>query len=382
MDRPVRIMRGKVSPTVEVLTPEIAAVVEVLTPEIQPIAESTAVEVMTTRAPKRVGRDSADKDTPRETKGNRASKITFVGGVGEKAISNKRKRIHLNAGGMVFNERDKRILLLVAALSYLDKNQLANLLGNTGTAASLRPVIKRLVTHGLLAAKFTGIQNQTLYTSTALGLKLSGCEGFRVGASPSMQTYEHTNAITAVAANFINHARDGVCFMTEMELMAAVASGKLSPRILAHGFTKAYIDTNIKDWVPTSMSEHGNTVITKRPDGYLLKFTDNKALLPIPVEVERTFKNRGVDSYRDTLLTLAGAANAGKIAHRVIYYAPMATGVYEKVRTALASVYKASPNFEWPSLLPKVIYEVHDLDPIFTPFSANAKWVRGKRTNY
>jgi hypothetical protein len=319
---------------------------------------------------RRTGEQSGDKTIKRNTPPRR-DLVTFTDEENQKPFSNRRKRTRLNKGGMFFNERDREIVLLVAAHGWLDMVQLAELTKTTRPQTLRRP-LKRLVDHGLLDDKYTGLENQNLYTVTTFGLRKTGAEGFQTGVTPRLQTVEHTDAITAVSIQFTKKGRQGVIFMTERELYAAAASGKLSPRILKKApWAAGYSDFD--KWVPSTISDKG-AVITKRPDGYLLENVNGKPLPPTPVEIERTMKDRS-DYYQQALLILANTAREGHIKPAVLYFAPAETKVLENLKKALEKVYEKTPNFTWPAMMPKIHFEVHDLGSFYTPISAKKNWI-------
>jgi len=286
----------------------------------------------------------------------------------ERSTTSRPKLIRLNNGGMFFNARDRQIVLLVAAHGWLDKKQLQAFLGGEVSVDSLRQSIRRLINHGLLESKYSGFNAQSLYTSTAFGLRQVNAEGFRTGVTPRTQTFEHTDAITAISLYFTQLKNPNVIFLTERELNAAVRSGELSPRILTTAPWAQEYDL-FENWIPRIVTQSGQESY-KRPDGYILTCADGKAQLPIPVEVERTLKTRA-DSYEYAAVLFATAAKNQHIASTVMYFVPGA--IKKNLIKLFKTIYASDGN--WPASLPKVKFEVNDLDPLYYPLSARRGWI-------
>jgi len=315
--------------------------------------------------PLRKPKESANIRVPRDVK-PRKDLVEFTDEEGAKAPSQKRKRIRLNKGGMFFNSRDRQIVLLIAAHGWLDKRQICAFIGDVSTA-SIGHSLKRLVTHGLVNNRHTGMQGQNLYTSTAFGLRKVEADGFRTGVKPRMQTLEHTDAITAISTYFTQLKNPNVIFLTERELNAAAKSGSLSPRVLtAAPWTQDY--ENFQEWIPRTTTDTGKESF-KRPDGYILTLRDGNAQLPIAVEVERTIKSRK-GAYSDFAFLYATAAQKGHIAGNVIYFTPR-----KLMKELIRELETTYANGVWPTFLSKIKFEVNDLDAIFTPFSVEKGWI-------
>lgn len=301
--------------------------------------------------------------------------VTFEDEPDAKRLSNRRKRTRLNKGGMFFNERDRAIILLVAAHGWLSKEQIAALLD---TSLEVRKSLRRLATHGLLDDKYIGFNNEVLYTATSFGLRKVGAEGFSGTITPRLQTIEHTDAITALHIHMRGLAAGNPdsAFITEKELQAAATSGVLTRRILtAYPWTAQYGD--FTRWIPSTTTDKGKPVY-KRPDGLLLLCQNGKAQPPIPVELERNLKTRP-DYYQQAMLMFANAHRGGHIADQVLYFAPASTGVQADLDAALKAVYKdPSGKFRWPANLPTIRWKVRDLDAFYTPYSVTRGWIAPK----
>lgn len=324
------------------------------------------------RPMRRTGADSADKRVPRHVTPRR-DLVTFIDEPGQKRFTNRRKRTRLNKGGMFFNARDRRIVLLIAAHGWLDLQQLCALLDYGVQPNALRHSMKRLVTHGLVTNQFTGLRGQILYTASAFGLRKVGAKGFQTGVTPRMQTLEHTDAITAFHIHMVQKAVGNSIFLTERELNAAAASGELSPRVLQDApWASGY--SGFSNWIPIGWTVKGKPS-SKRPDGYLLHEKGGVPQLPIAIEIERHVKSRP-GYYRDALLAVANAAQKGYIAANVIYFAPKSTHTLRDLETALKDAKGLS--LSWPAGLPRIATEVWDLDEFYTPFSAQRGWVSSR----
>ena len=327
---------------------------------------------MTEKAPRpirRTGAASADKRESRNI-APRKDLATFVDIEGQKKFTNRRKRTRLNKGGMFFNARDRRIVLLVAAHGWLDLQQMCDLLNEGVQPNALRHSLKRLVTHWLLTNQFIGFQGQILYTVTTFGLRKVEAKGFAAGVRTRMQTVEHTDALTALHIHVVKSARKDVIFLTERELNAAAKSGELSPRIIREApWTSGYSD--FADWIPKTLSSKG-FMASKRPDGYFLQRVDGKLRKPVAVEIERTIKSRK-NYYVDALIAIAEAAKLGDISPSVVYFAPSGAGTMTELTKALNKIKESSTM--WPQYLPRVSTEVHELDKFYEPLSARQGWI-------
>ena len=323
---------------------------------------------------RRSGAASGDRRVARDATPRR-DLVAFDDEPGVAAMSNRRKRTRLNKGGMFFNSRDREAVLLIVAHGWLDRRQLAALLGGISTD-TLRKSLTRLVRCGLLDESLRGLVNQKLYRATAFGLKRCGARGF-TPAKPRLQTVQHTAAIAAVHAYTVTHLGPNAILMTEREVYAAAASGEMTPRILAAApWTAQYADFG--QWVPTRVNDKGRAV-PKRPDGYLLTCVNGVAQPPITIEVERNVKSsRGY--YIDALLTIAHAAQAGHIARAVIYFAPSSDGTLTTLSKELTAIYDpARSGFNWPTHLPKVATEVHDLDEHYKSVEQLRGWLPSRK---
>jgi hypothetical protein len=317
----------------------------------------------------RKGTDSGNRREPRDVT-PRKDLATFVDVEGQKKFTNRRKRTRLNKGGMFFNARDRRMVLLVAAHGWLDLQQLCDLLNEGVQPNALRHSLKRLVKHGLLTNQFTGFNGQILYTVTSFGLRKVDAKGFSSGVRPRMQTVEHTDALTALHIFMVTSARKDVIFLTERELNAAAKSGELSPRIIKEApWTSGYSD--FAHWIPKVSSSKGEDTL-KRPDGYFLQRVNGKLRKPVAVEIERTIKSRS-NYYVEALIAVATAARAGYVSPRVVYFAPSGTNTMAELTKALKKIEESSTM--WPQYLPRVTTEVRDLDQFYESFSTRQGWI-------
>lgn len=323
---------------------------------------------------RRKGTASGDRCVARDATPRR-DLVAFDDEPGVASMSNRRKRTRLNKGGMFFNSRDREAVLLVAAHGWLDRRQLAALLGGISTD-TLRKSLTRLVRCGLLDDTCRGLVNQKLYRATSFGLKRCGAKGF-TPAKPRLQTVQHTAAIAAIHGYTVKSLGPNAILMTEREVYAAAASGEMTSRILAAApWTAQY--ANFGKWVPTRVNDKGR-VVPKRPDGYLLTCVNGVAQPPITIEVERNIKSsRGY--YIEALLTIAHAAQAGDIARAVVYFAPSSDGTLTALSKELAAIDDpARSGFHWPTHLPKVATEVHDLDVHYQSVEQLRGWLPSRK---
>jgi hypothetical protein len=319
-------------------------------------------------------KESANKDLKRDVTNQPTLSVFLEKG---KKVSNRKKRNYLAKGGMFFNNRDRLILQLVAAHGWLS---LANIAALTDSTPSIRKSIKRLVDHRLLDNRFHGHKGEILYIATTIGLNKTGSKGFSGSVLPHNTTLEHTDAITALHVHL--HAvtktnnTNNLIFLTERELQATVNANCLPARVLALApWTEQY--TDFTDWIPQDVGRKGKLAF-KRPDGLLLSSRGGKAQLPIPVEIERTAKSNP-HYYRDMALLYANIAKKGVIAPQVLYVCPKWDGTYATVKAALNAVYESS-TAPWPAHLPKLKWELLDLDEFYVPISVRRGWLTPRQT--
>lgn len=291
----------------------------------------------------------------------------------KKPLSNRRKRTRLNKGGMLLGERDRFACELIAAHGWLSVHDLSALLGGE-SIQGLRKALRRMVRHQMLTDDCLGFNGEILYRVTTFGLAKCNLKGFSP-VEPKPATLEHAAALVAFH-KFVNAKFDPAraCLATEREVQAAINSGVLSPRIL-RGRNWAGACSDFARWAPKSTTPKGR-VMTKRPDALLLVERNGAAHPAVACEVERNAKT-APNAYMDIALMYAEAAKAGYLSGEVIYLCPSSDGTFKRVKAALAEAQGAG----WPSWLPRIKFEMHDLEQtigFIAPFAARG-WI-GRKT--
>jgi len=329
------------------------------------------IEDLPAHQTRRRGEDSADRREPRDVEPRR-DLVTFLDEPDQKKFTNKRKRTRLNKGGMFFNARDRQIILFVAAHGWLSIRQLCDFCGGVSPNA-LRHSLKRLVDHKLLNNSSRGLSGEILYIATTFGLRKAGAEGFNGAVVPRLQTYEHKEAITALHIHSLKNQNTKSIFMTERELFAAASSGVISPRILASApWVAEYKNPEL--WLPKTITPEGKAS-SKRPDGLFLRHSNGEIQPPRAVEIERTVKSKA-SYYIESTLAYANAANDKYLDSIVTYIAPSSDNTLKTLKKSLVAVYdRSNSGFVWPAHLPKIKYELINLDTFYTPYSAIRGWI-------
>ena len=167
----------------------------------------------------------------RSTAADHTSTVTnerIVFTAADRVVKRKRKK-RLKPAGIFLDDKNRSIIELVIAYGWLSRFQLSDLLGIPPKTIHKRA--HKLSAFGLLNDRSKGASGEVLYVPTRAGMRaVNMAKGFKV-TTPTLQTLNHNDGLVATALRFKESPRRHGLVITEREIVAAVATGNLSPRL-------------------------------------------------------------------------------------------------------------------------------------------------------
>lgn len=222
-----------------------------------------------------------------------------------------------DSGARYIRRTDVRVMEELVSWGYLDREQLAALLGVTPNGVVRRT--NKLVAMGLLEPA-NGYNGRTVYCVTEAGRRLIQADKFPT-PSLSLSRHDHRDAQAAVGA-WLQRRFPKAVVVTERELQRAGydPDGKVGPggdfgprlRRLAP-WLAAQARNDFSVWTPAIRDHAGQVKARHRPDLMLVQ----EGKLPVVIEVELTEKSRKSD-IRESVRAFAAAQAAGHLG-KVVY---------------------------------------------------------------